>query len=127
MPNHSRLQSAKEGIMGVVRWLLILSVVFVLILFSVENVSMVPLKFGITGLFSYEVLLPLFLVVLVSIFAGSVLAGIIGMADHIRMHSRIRKQKKNIDRLENEVKTLRNLPLEEEADDDLRAPSSLKE
>ena len=113
--------------MGVVRWLLILSVVFVLILFSVENVSMVPLKFGITGLFSYEVLLPLFLVVLVSIFAGSVLAGIIGMADHIRMHSRIRKQKKNIDRLENEVKTLRNLPLEEEADDDLRAPSSLKE
>jgi putative membrane protein len=113
--------------MGVVRWLLILSVFFVLILFGVENMEMVPLKFSLMGVFSYEVFLPLFFVVVVSVFAGSVLAGFIGMADHIRMHTRIRKQKKNIDRLENEVKSLRNMPLEEEAGDDLPGPSSLKE
>ena len=113
--------------MGVVRWLLILSVVFVLILFGVENMEMVPLKFSVTGVFSYEVFLPLFFVVVISVFAGSLLAGLIGIADHIRMHTRIRKQKKNIDRLENEVKSLRNMPLEEEAGIELHGPSSLKE
>jgi uncharacterized integral membrane protein len=127
MRNLSRLQSAKEGIMGVVRWLLILSVFFVLILFGVENMEMVPLKFSVPGVFSYEISLPLFFVVVVSVFAGSVLAGLIGMADHIRMHTRIRKQNKNIGRLENEVKSLRNMPLEEETGDDFHAPSSLKE
>jgi hypothetical protein len=89
--------------------------------------EMVPLKFSVPGVFSYEISLPLFFVVVVSVFAGSVLAGLIGMADHIRMHTRIRKQNKNIGRLENEVKSLRNMPLEEETGDDFHAPSSLKE
>ena len=108
--------------MGVVRGLLILLVFIVMILFSVENVDMVTLKFGVTGLFSNSVQLPLFLVVLVSLSAGVVLAGIVGLADHIRMHSRIRKQKRSIERLENEVKTLRNMPLEEEPGAGLKPP-----
>ena len=101
--------------MAVIRWLLILFVLFVLILFGVENMEPVTLKFSVMGLLGYEATMPLFFVVVIAVFAGSALAGLIGLADHIRLHSRIRKQKKNIDRLENEVKSLRNLPLEEEA------------
>lgn len=100
--------------MGVVRWLMILVVLFVLIIFGVENMGMVTLRFSVTDLFGYEAQMPLFFVVVLSVFGGAAIAGLIGLADHVRLHSRIRKQKKSIDRLENEVKSLRNLPLEEE-------------
>jgi len=100
--------------MGVVRWLMILAVTLVLIFFGVANMELVTLRFSFMNLFKYEPQMPLFVVVVISIFAGAVLAGLIGLVDQIRLHSRIRKQKKSIDSLENEVKSLRNLPLEEE-------------
>jgi len=115
LPNPTRSECEKEAIMAVIRWLLILFVLFVLILFGVENMEPVTLKFSVMGLLGYEATMPLFFVVVIAVFAGSALAGLIGLADHIRLHSRIRKQKKTIDRFENEVKSLRNLPLEEEA------------
>jgi uncharacterized integral membrane protein len=93
---------------------MILVVLFVLIIFGVENMGMVTLRFSVTNLFAYQAQMPLFFVVVVSVFAGAALAGLIGLADHVRLRSRLRKQKKSIDRLENEVKSLRNLPLEEE-------------
>ena len=115
VPKSNRSACEKEAIMAVIRWLLILVVLFVLILFGVENMELVPLKFSVMGLVAYEATMPLFFVVVIAVFAGSALAGLIGLADHIRLHARIRKQKKAIERLENEVKSLRNLPLEEEA------------
>jgi len=106
--------AAKEETMGVVRWLLILAVLFVLIVFGVKNMELVTLRFSLSNFFSYEAQMPVFVVVVISIFAGALLAGLIGLVDQLRLHGRIRKQKKSIDRLENEVKSLRNLPLEEE-------------
>ena len=69
--------------MGVVRWLMILAVLFVLIIFGVENMGMVTLRFSVTNLFSYEAQMPLFFVVVISIFAGAAMAGLIGLADHL--------------------------------------------
>lgn len=110
--------------MGVIRLLLVLAVMFVLLIFGVNNMEMVDLKFSITGMFAYHVQLPLFLVIFIATVAGAFLTGLFGLSDHLRIHSRFRKQKKTIDRLENEVKTLRNLPLEEEGEDGLDAGTS---
>lgn len=98
------------------RWLLILAVLFVLIIFGVENMEAVTLRFSLMNLFSYEAQMPLFLVVVVSVFAGAGIAGLIGLGDHLRLHARLRRQRKNIERLEGEVTKLRNLPLEEEVE-----------
>jgi uncharacterized integral membrane protein len=103
--------------MGVIRWLLILAVLFVLIIFGVENMEVVQLRFSMMSLFSYEAQMPLFFVVVISVFGGAAMAGFIGLADHLRLHSRLRKQKKSVEKLENEVKSLRNLPLEEEEEE----------
>jgi uncharacterized integral membrane protein len=107
--------------MGVIRWLLILVVLFVLIIFGVENMELVSLRFSMTNLFSYEAQMPLFVVVVISVFGGAAMAGLIGLADHLRLHSRLRKQKKSVEKLENEVKSLRNLPLEEEEEEGHRS------
>ena len=104
--------------MGVIRWLLVTAVMFVLLVFGVNNMEMTNLRFAITGLFAYEVQLPLFAILFIAVVGGIVVAGLFGLSDHLRMHSRMRKQKKTIERLENEVKTLRNLPLEEEKEDE---------
>ena len=69
--------------MGVVRWLLILVVLFVLIVFGAENMEPITLKFSIFSLFSYEAMMPLFFVVVVSVFSGAALAGLIGLVDHV--------------------------------------------
>ena len=100
--------------MGVIRWLLILVTFFFLVVFGVENMETVVLKFSIPNLFSYSIQLPLFFIVVTSVFTGAILAGLIGLADHIRLRTRLRKQGKSVERLENEVKSLRNLPLEDE-------------
>ena len=110
--------------MGVVRWLLILVVLFVLIVFGAENMEPITLKFSIFNLFSYRAEMPLFFVVVVAVFSGAALAGLIGLADHIRLRSQLRKQRKAVTRLEGEVKSLRNLPLEEESEGDINQATS---
>jgi len=110
--------------MGVIRWLLVTTVMFILLVFGVNNMEMIDLKFAIAGLFAYEVQLPLFAIIFVAVIAGIVVAGLFGLSDHLRMYSRLRKQNKAVERLENEVKTLRNLPLEEEGEDGMPAGTS---
>ena len=100
--------------MAVVRWLIIFAVLFVLIIFGVQNMEVIPLKFKFLNLISYQDEMPLFFVVVSAVFSGAALAGLIGLVDHIRIRNRMRKQRKAVERLENEVKTLRNLPLEDE-------------
>jgi uncharacterized integral membrane protein len=111
--------------MGVIRWLLILIVFFVLIVFGAENMEPITLKFSLLSLFSYEANMPLFFVVVFSVFSGAALAGLIGLADHIRLRSQLRKQRKSVTRLEDEVKSLRNLPLEEESEGDIKPATSV--
>jgi putative membrane protein len=110
--------------MGVIRWLLILIVLFVLIVFGAENMEPITLKFSIFNLFSYKAEMPLFFVVVVAVFSGAALAGLIGLADHVRLRSQLRKQRKAVARLEDEVKSLRNLPLEDELEGDISPVTS---
>jgi len=102
--------------MGVLRWLLIFMVCFFLVLFGVQNSNLVDLHLSLLDIFSYDARMPMFLVVVISVFGGAALGGLIGLADQLRLRSQIRKQKKILEKLENEVKSLRNLPLEEEGD-----------
>ena len=111
--------------MGVIRWLLILVVFFVLIIFGAQNMEPITLQFSFLNLFSYEASMPLFLVVVIAVFSGAALAGLIGLADHIRLRSQLRKQRKSVTRLEDEVKSLRNLPLEEESEGNINPASSV--
>jgi putative membrane protein len=111
--------------MGVIRWLLILVTFFFLVVFGVENMETVTLKFSLPNVFSYTAQLPLFFIVVASVFTGAILAGFIGLADHFRLRTRLRKQGKSVERLENEVKSLRNLPLEDEDDGSVQAKGAL--
>ncbi len=99
--------------MAVIRWLLILMVLFVLIIFGVENMGPVTLSYYYGNLH-----IPLFFLVLLAVMAGALLAGLLGLVDQVRLRARLRQKGKIVDKLEAEVKSLRNLPLDEESGDD---------
>ena len=54
---------------------------------------------------------PVFLVILGSIFTGVVVAGVIAAVDKIRHGMRERELQRQIDELDSEVRELRNLPI----------------
>lgn len=66
---------------------------------------------------------PVFVVILGSVFVGVLIAGLIGAVEHFRHRLRQREQQRRIAELEREVRELRNLPISEglraqdEADD----------
>ncbi len=89
----------------------------------VDPVSGQPLPPGSEGekvLTTVASEIPLFILVLICMFAGALLAGFIGLTDQIRLRSRMRQQRKQIEKLEGEVKSLRNMPLEEEGEEGVR-------
>jgi len=88
----------------------------------VDPVSGQPVPPGVEGekiLTTVAHEIPLFILVLICMFAGALLAGFIGLTDQIRLRSRMRQQRKQIEKLEGEVKSLRNMPLEEEGEESL--------
>ena len=54
---------------------------------------------------------PVFLVILGSIFSGVLLAGIIAVFENLRHRMRERELQRHIDELDSEVRELRNLPI----------------
>ena len=135
--------------MGVFRLLLALVLFSILAIFFVQNSHVVDLHFRLTPApvptapagdgsmlpggtvdggaesilekLSFDTSMPLFLVVLLSVVAGAIVGGLIGLADQFRLRSQLRKKEKAIKKLEGEVKTLRNLPLEEEGEEGFKA------
>lgn len=131
--------------MGIVRLLLALVLFSILAIFFVQNSHVVDLHFRLTPAqapvdsgvlpgddaaagaesllekLSFDTSMPLFLIVLLSVVAGAVVGGLIGLADQFRLRSQLRKKDKAIRKLEGEVKTLRNLPLEEEGEEGFKA------
>jgi uncharacterized integral membrane protein len=69
---------------------------------------------------------PVFLVILGSVFIGILVAGVIAVVEHFKHGMRERELQRRIGALETEVRELRNLPigsgLEEAADDDAPWP-----
>lgn len=56
---------------------------------------------------------PVFLVILGSVFIGVLIAGIIGAVEQVRHRLRVRELRRQIEGLEAEVRELRNLPIAE--------------
>lgn len=71
---------------------------------------------------------PVFLVILGSMFLGVLIAGIVGAVEQVRARMRSRELERQIEELEAEVRELRNLPINEgllhqEESDDRSSPS----
>jgi uncharacterized integral membrane protein len=97
------------------RWiktLFLLLAIFVVIIFSVQNQSEVVLHFAFPWE-SYELFavpsvpLPLFLVILCSIFLGVLIGGIGDIYQRFRLKKNLRKNQKKVEMLEREIQSLR--------------------
>ena len=98
--------------MRVFKTLLLTVLFFLAILFAVENNKVVDITFY--GLSSSQ--LPLFIVVFISIFLGILIAGAVGALEGIRFRREINLLKKKIKEDEEELSSLRNLPLSDSED-----------
>jgi len=104
-----------------VRWvktLLWMLAFFVAILFSIQNRSEVTLRF-VFPIENYQwfeipkVSLPLFLVILCSIFLGVVIGGVGDLYRRFRLKKILRQNQKTIGRLEREIQSLRGPGLDQ--------------
>jgi uncharacterized integral membrane protein len=88
----------------------------VAIFFSIQNRDPVTLRFGLYPFQSepwFEVPeVPLFLVILCGIFLGLLIGGIGDLYKRFQLKRAIRQNQKVIERLEKEVDSLRNSPLD---------------
>jgi uncharacterized integral membrane protein len=85
------------------------------ILFSMENKDEVILRFGFYPLQNYlwEVpKIPLFLVILCSIFAGALIGGLGDLYRHFQLKKILRQNQRMIERLEKEIQSLNRLRFE---------------
>jgi uncharacterized integral membrane protein len=107
-----------------VKTLLLMLAFFVAIIFSIQNRSEVVLRFG----FPWEshqwfevprVPLPLFLVILCSIFLGVLIGGVGDIYQRFQLKRTLRKNQKKMEMLEREIQSLRGPGPSQ--------PSSLKE
>jgi len=97
-----------------VKTLFSLLAIFVVIIFSIQNQSEVVLRFA----FPWErhelfvvptVPLPLFLVILCSIFLGVLIGGFGDIYQRFRLKKNLRKNQKKMEMLEREIQSLRPL------------------
>ena len=85
------------------------------ILFSVQNKDEVILRFGLYPLLNYlwEVpKIPLFLVILCSIFLGVLIGGLGDLYRHFQLKRTLRQNQRMIERLEKEIQSLSSLRYE---------------
>ncbi len=86
------------------------------ILFSIQNREEVILRFGLYPIRdgSWESpKIPLFLIILCSIFLGILIGGIADLYQHFRLKRAIRQNQRTIERLEREVESLRGPGLDQ--------------
>jgi len=101
-----------------VKWIktLLIMIIFILvILFSLQNREEVALRFGLYPIQDqvWEVpRLPLFLIILCSVFLGVVIGGIGDLYQRFQLKKSLRQNEKMIERLSREVETLRGSGVE---------------
>jgi len=101
-----------------VKWIktLLIMIIFILvILFSLQNREEVALRFGLYPIQDqvWEVPgLPLFLIILCSVFLGVVIGGIGDLYQRFQLKKSLRQNEKMIERLSREVETLRGSGME---------------
>lgn len=90
-------------------------VFFSVILFSMQNKDEVILRFGLYPLQNYLWELPkipLFIVILASIFIGVLIGGLGDLYRHFQLKRTLRKNQRMIERLEREIQSLSSLRFE---------------
>jgi len=98
-----------------VRWLktLLIMVIFLLvILFSVQNKEEITLRFGLFPLRNETIelpKLPLFLIILCSVFLGILIGGLSDFYRRYQLKKTVRQNIKTIERLTQEVESLRRV------------------
>jgi len=101
-----------------VKWIktLLIMIIFILvILFSLQNREEVALRFGLYPIQDqvWEVpRLPLFLIILCSVFLGVLIGGIGDLYQRFQLKKSLRQNEKMIERLSREVETLRGSGVE---------------
>jgi uncharacterized integral membrane protein len=97
-------------------WMLIFSI---FLLFSIQNQDPVTLRFVLFPVENYQwfeipiVPLPLFLVILCSIFLGILIGGVEDLYRRLQLKRSLRQNKKTIERLEREIRSLRGPGLDQ--------------
>jgi len=105
-----------------VKTLFWMAVFILVIFFALQNKDEVILRFGLYPIQNYQweaPKIPLFLVILCSIFLGVLIGGTSDLYRHLQLKRTIRQNQKMIERLEREIQSLGGLGLEK--------PSLLKE
>ncbi|MDI6762984.1 MAG: LapA family protein [Thermodesulfobacteriota bacterium] len=101
-----------------VKTLLIMIIFILVILFSLQNREEVGLRFGLYPIQDrfWEVpKLPLFLIILCSVFLGVLIGGIGDLYQRFQLKKSLRQNEKMIERLSTEVETLRSSGIEQPA------------
>ncbi len=94
---------------AILKILIYLALVIVLVMVAYANSDQ---QVDVTYFFGRTVPdVPVFLVILGSIFVGVLVAGMVAVAEHFKHGMRERELQRQIDALENEVRELRNLPI----------------
>ncbi len=104
------MQSDMRTVRMLFWWIVLILGVFGLAIFAAQNSQRVELQF-ITWT-SHE--MPIAYFIYMSFAAGVFFAGLVGLAEILRMASRLRKARRRQELLEREVHALRNQPLYDE-------------
>ena len=107
---------------AIAKVLLYLAVVIVIVALAYQNVNEVVDVTFYPGMALERV--PVFIVILGSIFLGVLIAGVIGAVEQIRHRFRERDMSRQLQELEAELRELRNLPISEGLLEQDEGPSS---
>ncbi len=89
---------------------------FWVILFSIQNGDDVTLRFGLSPILTYpwfEHRVPLFLVLLCSLFAGVLIGGLSDAYGRYQLKKKLRQNQKTIEELQQEINALRSPALDQ--------------
>ncbi len=98
--------------MKIVKTLVFTLLFFIAIVFAVGNNKDIAVTFYSLG----SIHLPLFILVFVSVFIGILIAGVLWTLEGVKTKMEIGRLKKRIKGYEEELNTLRNLPLSDSSD-----------
>jgi len=105
--------------MSYLKAIVISLVVALAIVFMVQNIEPLshPLSIRLNlFLFQFETTpYATYMVILLAFFMGLLAASVLGLMERFRLRRRIREQRKEIERLNRELSSLRNMPLTSEA------------
>jgi uncharacterized membrane protein (DUF106 family) len=99
-----------------IRTLLWMVVFFCVILFSIQNANDVTLRFGLYPILTVQWLekrVPLFVVLLCSLFLGVLIGGLSDAYGRYQLKKTLRQNQKTIEELQHEVDALRRPPSDE--------------